>query len=73
MYFRKVRKSTLSLFDDKRCYIKETKKNHGTKNHVFEYRVVSTVNKFKKLFHFNHLKILFFIEKDFLFQQICYP
>ena len=26
MYLRKVRKSTLSIFDDKRCYINETEK-----------------------------------------------
>ena len=26
MYLQKVRKSTLSIFDDKRCYINETKR-----------------------------------------------
>ena len=35
MYLQKVRKSTLSIFDDKRCYIKETESKHGIENHNF--------------------------------------
>ena len=29
IYLQEVKKSTLSLFDDKRCYINETESNHG--------------------------------------------
>ena len=36
------------------------KVNHGIENHVFEYGVVSTINTFKKSFHFDHLKLSYF-------------
>ena len=35
MYLQIVRKSTLSIFDDKRCYIKKLKVYHGIENHNF--------------------------------------
>ena len=31
MYLQEVKKSTLSIFDDKRCYIKILKVYHGSK------------------------------------------
>ena len=36
------------------------KVNHGNKDRVFEYGLVSTIKIFKKLFHFKHLKLLYF-------------
>ena len=29
---QKINETTLSIFDDKRCYIKETEVNHGIEN-----------------------------------------
>ena len=46
MYLQKVRKSTLSLFDDKRCYINETESKPWNLKFIF---------LLKKIFYFNTL------------------
>ena len=46
MYLQRVKNSTLSLFDDKRCYINETESkpwNYGTENYDFQSGVISVI------------------------------
>ena len=53
MHLQEIKKSTLSILDDKRCSINETESKPWN----------------RKLYHFNRLKLSYFLKKIFYFNK----